>query len=238
MKGLDNRTYYDRMAAGYERERHRGYHAFLDQSEIACVAQSVAGADVLEVGCGTGLILSRLAATARSVVGVDLSPGMLAAAAGRGHAVVCADATRLPFPDASFDAVVSFKVLAHVVAVREALAEMARVLRPGGVLTAEFYNRHSLRHLLKRLKPPSAIAPDAVDTDVYTRYDSPAEAVALLPPGMRVLGVHGIRVAIPAAVLMRIPVLGPAVAAHDRLLSRTPLARFAGFTVVVARKPA
>jgi SAM-dependent methyltransferase len=233
---VDNRVYYDRMAEGYERERHRGYHAFLDESEVACVVDLVRGADVLEVGCGTGLILSRLEGVAGRLTGADLSPGMLSRASARGHAVVRADATRLPFADGTFDAVVSFKVLAHVPAVRSALAEMARVLRPGGVLAAEFYNRRSLRGLIKRLKPPTGIAEGVDDTDVYTRFDTADEAVAMLPPGFEVIAVHGIRIAVPAALAMRIPGVAQALTVTERLLARTPAARLGGFLVVVARK--
>jgi len=65
--------------------------------------------------------------------------------------VVQGSVTDIPFPDARFDVVYSFKVLAHVERIREALAEMARVLRPGGYLLAEFYNPLSLRGLIKAM---------------------------------------------------------------------------------------
>ncbi len=232
---LDNRAYYDAMSEGYERERHRGYHAFLDRAEVACVEDLVRGADVLEVGCGTGLILQRLAPLARRVVGVDLSAGMLRKARDRVPSVVQGSALALPFPDRSFDVAVSFKVLAHVPDVRAAVAEMARVVRPGGHLAIEFYNRHSLRGLVKRLKPPSAIARGVSDTDVFTRYDSVAEAVSYLPERAEVVRVHGLRIALPAAFLMAWPGVGTALQAGERLLARTPLRRFGGFIVLVAR---
>jgi ubiquinone/menaquinone biosynthesis C-methylase UbiE len=233
---VDPRDYYDRMSEGYERERHRGYHRYLDDAEAGCVADLARGAEVLEVGCGTGLILARLAPIAVRVAGVDLSEGMLSRARARGFAVEQADATRLPYPDASFDLAVCFKVLPHVPAAREAVAEMARVVRPGGAVAFEVYNRASLRRLVKRLKSPTSIAAGVDDTDVYTRYDSLASAVALLPPSLRLDRVHGIRIAIPAAALMRLPLVGPALAWQDRLLGRTPLKRLAGFLVLVARR--
>lgn len=233
---LDNRDYYDAMAASYERERHRGYHAFLDRQEVQSVADLVRGADVLEVGCGTGLILQRLAPLARRVAGVDLSFAMLRKARERAPSVVQASALSLPFPDASFDVVVSFKVLAHVPDIPAALAEMARVVRPGGHLALEFYNRRSLRTLVKRLKPPSGIADNVSDTDVYTRYDTIGEAASYLPLGVEVIRVHGIRIALPAAFLMRLPLVGPAAMAFERLLARTPLRRLGGFVILVARR--
>ena len=233
---MDPRSYYDVMARDYERERHAGYHLHLDQAEVASVMEYVRGREVLEVGCGTGLILARLASVASRAVGVDLSPGMLAKARERGLDVAEADATSLPFADASFDTVVSFKVLPHVPDIRAALVEMARVVRPGGIVAAEFYNRNSLRTLVKRIKDPSPIGGGVHDTDVFTRYDSLSDARSYLPPDCTVEAVRGVRVAIPVAAMMRIPLLGPAIAWQDRLLGRTPLARLAGFLVVVARK--
>lgn len=253
---LDNRTYYDAMAEGYERERHCGYHAFLDRVEVESVADLARGADVLEVGCGTGLILRRLAPLARRVAGVDLSAEMLRKARDRVPSVVQGSALALPFPDRSFDVAVSFKVLAHIPEVRAAVAEMARVVRPGGHVALEFYNRHSLRALVKRLKPPSSIArqeaggrraggggvgrgaPTVIsDTDVFTRYDSLAEAVSYLPDGAEVVRVHGIRIALPAAFLMKVPIVGAALRFQERLLARTPLRRYGGFLILVARVP-
>ncbi|HOU55255.1 MAG TPA: class I SAM-dependent methyltransferase [Myxococcota bacterium] len=234
---MDPRDYYDVMSRTYEDERHHGYHRYLDEAEVAAVADLVRGREVLEVGCGTGLILQRLAGLASRAVGVDLSPGMLRKARERGLEVLEGRAEALPFPDASFDVAVSFKVLAHVPDVRAALAEMARVVRPGGAVAAEFYNRHSLRYLVKRLKPPTPIDDGVHDEDVTTRYDTLDEVRRLLPQGLRLERVRGIRVAIPAALLMRVPVLGAALAFQDRVLGRLPgTSRLGGFLVVVARK--
>jgi len=233
---LENRDYYDAMARGYERERHHGYHVFLDDSEVRCIADLAHGADVLEVGCGTGLILSRLVTMARSVTGADLSAEMLGLATPRVPSVVQADATRLPFADGTFDLVVSFKVLAHIRDVEDAVSEMARVLRPGGYMALEFYNRRSLRALIKRIKSPSAVAGGVDDTDVFTRYDSVDDARGYLPAGVEPVRTHGIRIAVSAAVLMRLPLVGRMLAGSERVLSRTPLKQFGGFLVVVARK--
>src|SRR5690349_25170635 len=105
----DNRAYYDDFSKGYERERAAGYHRLLDDLEVSVVAPLSRGKRVLEVGCGTGLILSRLAPEAAFACGLDLSPNMLSGARGRGLDVVLGSATHLPFPDASFDLVCSFK---------------------------------------------------------------------------------------------------------------------------------
>ncbi|HOD00423.1 MAG TPA: class I SAM-dependent methyltransferase [Myxococcota bacterium] len=233
---MENQSYYDVMSKGYEKERHHGYHAWLDRAEIDTISDLIRGRDVLEVGCGTGLMMTRIAPIARHVTGVDLSAGMLEKARERGLNVMQADATKLPFADASFDAAVSFKVLAHIENIQAAMSEMCRVVRPGGIVAAEFYNRHSIRSLIKFTKKPSEIGAGVVDTDVFTRYDSISQAESYFPQGMEIIRVRGIRTVIPAAVFMKIPVLDRALGFQDAIVSRTPFGRLGGFVVVVARK--
>ncbi|WP_093865262.1 class I SAM-dependent methyltransferase [Streptomyces sp. TLI_053] len=92
---------------------------------------------VLDIACGTGIVTRRLQRPGRVVLGVDRSPGMLAAAARRiPGGAVCGDATRLPFASGSVDAVVMVWLL-HLLpedAADAVLSEAARVLRPGGRL--------------------------------------------------------------------------------------------------------
>lgn len=234
---LDNRTYYDEFASWYERERGRGYHQMLDDLEVALVERYGAGKDVLEAGCGTGLILSRINEFARTARGVDLSAGMLAKAAERGLDVVQGSITALPFADDSFDVTCSFKVLAHVADIELAMAEMARVTRPGGYVLAEFYNTRSLRYLVKRLKPPTAISEQNSDEAVFTRYDGIADIKRYLPSDLEWHTVRGVRIATPVAALHRVPLVGRLLARTEAALADAPIARnFGGFLVVVARK--
>ena len=100
------------------------------------VAHSVAdAADVLDVGTGTGKLARAVAHLnpRACVVGVDLTFQMLRVASST-RCRAQADALSLPFPDASFDAVVSAFVLRNLADVPAGLAEQARVLRPGGRL--------------------------------------------------------------------------------------------------------
>ena len=233
---LDTKEYYDKMALVYEHSRHYGYHKFLDDTEAALAREFVADRDVLEVGCGTGLIMRRLEKVAKRICGVDLSEGMLRVARSRQLHVAQADATSLPFADESFDAVVCFKVLAHVQDVRTALAEMARVLRPGGHLIAEFYNKHSLRYLVKRLKGATRVVEDVSDQDVYTRYDTLEDVRSMLPRELTLVRIGGIRVVVPLALVFGMKAVGPAISKLEGMLARSPLGRFGGFLVVVATK--
>ncbi|MFJ9558738.1 class I SAM-dependent methyltransferase [Streptomyces fuscichromogenes] len=96
-------------------------------------------ARLLDLACGTGIVTRRLAAArpALRVTGADRAPGMARRAAARlPGAVLLADSRRLPFADATFDAVTTVWLL-HLIQdsaeVRLIVAECARVLRPGGV---------------------------------------------------------------------------------------------------------
>lgn len=234
------RSYYDEFAARYEDQRRTrrpdGYHALIDDLEIDFALRYASGGDLLEVGCGTGLILERLAPHCRSAKGVDLSPGMLEPAKARGLDVQVGSATELPFDDDAFDVVCSFKVLAHVPEIEQAMREMLRVTRPGGYVLAEMYNPLSLRALVKRLGPAGAISDKTKESAVYTRFDTPWATRRLLPPGARVVDARGVRILIPAAVTMRVPLLKTALRRAEWALCDTPASVFGGFWIAAIRK--
>ena len=235
-KPSQSERYYDAFAAGYERQRHRGYHRMLDDLEVSIVERHCTGR-MLEAGCGTGLILERLTTIDGRSHGVDLSAGMLSQARRRGLSVSQADLVALPFPDQTFDSVVSFKVLAHVDDLPRALQELDRVTKSGGVLALEFYNRHSLRYAIKRLKTPQAIADDFTDHDVLTRYHRLQDIRALLPRGLVIEEIYGIRILTPIAAVHDLPLVGSALRWIEGRLARQRWTRLlGGFLVVVLRK--
>jgi ubiquinone/menaquinone biosynthesis C-methylase UbiE len=91
---------------------------------------------VLDLGAGSGRIGWLFVRAGDDYVGADLSSGMLCAFAKRapGSRLVQADGSRLPFPVATFDAVLLIQVLSAVAGWRDLLADTLRVLRPGGAL--------------------------------------------------------------------------------------------------------
>jgi SAM-dependent methyltransferase len=100
-------------------------------------AVSVSATVVLDLACGSGPMSRELAQPGRTVIGLDLSAGELALAAQRSSGPwVRADALRLPVRDASVEVVTSSLGLVVAQPLGEVLAEVARVLRPGGVLAA------------------------------------------------------------------------------------------------------
>jgi SAM-dependent methyltransferase len=103
--------------------------------------------DVLDAGCGDGTIASLVAPRARSVTLLDRSAKMIDAAkkrlAGADNArFEVGDVLELGFPDESFDTVLLFHVLTCAERPERAIAEVARVLRPGGVVAALALDRH------------------------------------------------------------------------------------------------
>jgi SAM-dependent methyltransferase len=230
------RSYYDDFASSYERGRDRGYHRMVDEIEASIVLPYAANQRVLEVGCGTGLVLSRVAPVAKSATGVDLSPRMLDAARARGLDVREGSATDLPFPNESFDVVCSFKVLAHVPDLRRALSEVSRVLAPGGTAIIEVYNRHSLRYLARFIAGARAIGRVHREDDITTRWDTLESVRGDFPDALVPIEHRGVRIVTPFAGVHRVPLMRDLFVFAERRLVHSPLAKFGGFLVVVAKK--
>lgn len=129
-----------------ERLETRGRHpralALIDEYLDAMVIDTAG--DVLDIGCGTGVVSRRIArrpAFRGRVIGIDLSPYLtrtatrLAEAEGVGHRIDfrAGDSHTLGIPEASLDAVVAHTLLSHVQDPAAVVREVARILKPGGV---------------------------------------------------------------------------------------------------------
>jgi SAM-dependent methyltransferase len=142
----------------YERRDVAGV-VFQDRHDAAL--EMVAGLElpvespVLEVGCGAGFLTIDLARRRFRVTAVDAAPEMLALAResldtnslGGSVELLQADVHALEFPDSSFDLVVALGVIPWLHSPAVALAELSRVLRPGGHLVVTSDNRARLNHL-------------------------------------------------------------------------------------------
>lgn len=108
----------------------------------------LAHADVLNLGCSTGIIDEHLAGFVRSIVGADIDEPAIRAAESRGLPgnvrFIVADAMDLALPDGCFDVVICSQVYEHVPDSGRMMAEIKRVLRPGGVCYFAATNRWSL----------------------------------------------------------------------------------------------
>ena len=197
------------------RERHHGYHALIDRLEIELALRYARGARVLEAGCGTGLILRRSRPHARAGGRARPVAGHAGARArARGLDVVQASITDLPFADGDVRRGLLVQGAgARRAASSAALAELARVVRPGGHVLAEFYNPWSLRDLVKRLKRADARSRGAPPTRRSTRATTrsptcaryPAAVAASGRPARRARGDAGL------ARCIELPLVGRAV---------------------------
>lgn len=143
------RAHFDDAAEGYyhrnyEAPRTRHARALALRRSVCLDLVPPVGDRVLDLGCGPGAMSVPLAVAGRSVVAFDLAPRMVEEArrlierlAPGARAEFCVgDAQALPFDAARFDVVVTTGVLEYIPDVERALSEVARVLRPGGVLVA------------------------------------------------------------------------------------------------------
>ena len=131
---------YDEIADWYETVFLTAQRAqatpdgFADRHGVDAAVTEMLGSGTgrcLEIGCGTGIHAARVRALGWTPIGIDLSAGMLRHATSRLPAAR-ADATALPAPDGSFDAVISVMVHTDLADYPPVLAEAHRVLNPGG----------------------------------------------------------------------------------------------------------
>jgi SAM-dependent methyltransferase len=130
---------FDRAAGFYDATRRSSPQ--VSATQTTQLREALAGTDgpALEIGVGTGRVALPLAAAGQRLVGVDISAAMLAALRDKAPdalPLVQADATRLPFRDGAFGGAVVAHVLHLVSDWRTVVAELQRVVRPGGVLLA------------------------------------------------------------------------------------------------------
>lgn len=164
---------------GFNPTWQRHVAAYQGAAQLLAQAGAADTTPVLDVGCGIGHSFTELAP--RTTIGVDLDAGALA---GQDRETHVADMRALPFGDASFDALLSIQSIEHVPDADRALAEFARVLKPGGVAILVTPNR------LTFAKPD-----EIIDPYHYVEYDRHQLHAACAPhfPGgsVEVVGLFG-----------------------------------------------
>jgi 2-polyprenyl-6-hydroxyphenyl methylase/3-demethylubiquinone-9 3-methyltransferase len=162
------------------------------------------GKDVLDLGCAGGFMSEAMALRGARVIGID--PAVEAVAAARRHSSAMGLTIQydvgvgeaLPYDAAGFDAVVCVDVLEHVVDLNRVLAEVARVLRPGGLFLFDTINRNSIARLatitiaedVLRLLPRGTHDPARFIKPLELR--EALEGAGLVPGAMTGLGPRGV----------------------------------------------
>ncbi|MDD5556033.1 MAG: class I SAM-dependent methyltransferase [bacterium] len=159
---------------GFFRELEAYRFEKLDYLPRAVRFDGYAGRRVLEIGCGIGLDLARFATGGARVTGVDLAPRSIELARtlfrqrGLEGDLRVMDGAALEFPDGSFDVAYAHGTLQYAADPGRIVAEMRRVLVPGGEAIAMLYNRRSWLSVLSRIMKVELEHEDAPVLRLYT----------------------------------------------------------------------
>lgn len=146
-KDVESRDYYNEIELErYQYQYHiPKIHDWLDWT----------GKNILEIGTGVGTDARQLIGRGANYTGINVDQGSVAATARalsvfdlEGRVMQCS-ATELVFDDESMDVVYSFGVLHHIPEVEKAVAEIQRVLKPGGELLIMLYNKSSINYQIE-----------------------------------------------------------------------------------------
>ncbi len=224
--------HFDQIATEYDESLPPHVVEHYLRKRVAFVGELMPSGRILDVGCGTGVIASRLADLGYEVTGTDPSQGMLDHLRERDGRVtaVLGSATELPFPDDGFDLTMCVAVMHHIANVRDvhtALGEMVRVTKPGGLVLVWDHNPRNpyWKNLMARVP----------QDDGSERLIPEGEVIAGLTDG-------GARL-VDSRQLGFVPDFVPprllrAAASTERVVERIPgLRRLTAHNVVLARKP-
>ncbi|WP_457742659.1 class I SAM-dependent methyltransferase [Thermococcus sp.] len=169
--------YFDRIANRYDdwyRTKTGQYVDSIEKWLVFSMLKSKSG-KALDIGCGTGNYTLELERRGFEVIGLDASGEMLKIARSKGLNCVRGNAYSLPFPDDSFDLVLSVAMFEFIREPERVLREVYRVLKPGGEVLIGTMNGRSAWFLFKRLK--SLFVETAYR---YARFYTPKELEELM----------------------------------------------------------
>jgi len=224
-------TFYDEFSTIYDSKRvPPAYSLVRSPLQLEKVIPLARSKTVIEMGCGTGLLLEEVNKFAKSAYGFDISGGMLRNAHKRGLNVVEGSVDKLPFKAEIFDLVYSFKTLPHIPNIELAVKEMTRVTKHGGYLVLEFYNPYGWAGRWKIIIGGETLP--FARSKVYQRFDSYNKIEKYLPEDLKIKSLRGIKIFTPSHGLYKIPLFRWL----DRTFCDSSLAKFADYLVIVAQR--
>lgn len=151
---LEPRQAYDLWSTNYG-EPPNAFQR-IEQQHLLAMMPPVAGRRVLDLGCGRGRVLSQLTEQhPEALLGLDLSPGMLARWLAPGVARLAADVNQLPFRSARFDLAIAALVLAHLPSLEVTLPPILELIQPGGrLLLSDFHPAAAARGWQRTFRIP------------------------------------------------------------------------------------
>lgn len=155
-------------------------------------------AEILDLGCGGGFLSNDLAQAGHQVTGIDLSASSLKVAQSRDHTGTVryqqGDVYRIPFANASFDAVAAMDLLEHVSDPQRVIAEAYRVLRPGGLFFFNTFNKNPLSWLIVIKGMEWFVKNTPAEYHVYSLFIEPSKLKMWMEDeGLDMVEVRGIR---------------------------------------------
>jgi 2-polyprenyl-6-hydroxyphenyl methylase/3-demethylubiquinone-9 3-methyltransferase len=177
---------------------------YFKKALIKHYGQDLSRVRLLDIGCGGGVLTEEFAALGCRAAGIDISPRSIAVAqahaeqSGLSIDYRIAEATSLPFDDASFEAVSCCDMLEHVPDWKQVIAEAGRVLQPGGLFFFDTINRtqKSKAVMIQGLQESSftRLMPD--NTHIWEMFIKPDEITTVLQEqGMQVEDIQGSKIA-------------------------------------------
>ncbi len=229
--------YYDRLAPEYEEQRFRSLKDIvtrrLEEALLDEMLSQTSGKLGADIGAGTGRISKLLLRHCENIVLVEPALGMLRIletdALLTTKPRIRSETKHLPFPDRTLDIVTAVRVLWHVEAPLEAIAEIARVLKPGGYAVFDFASARSLTNLAARVR----------GVEVQTHFLSRRQLMTMLETA----GLEAVQIAAHKSLFLQVfpDKIGGTSRFMDALLMIEGLARRAKvpgttFTIVAARR--
>ena len=208
---------------------YRPNHPFVLETKKRLISKYIQDGKILDIGCGEGTLLREIQNDTSLAVGVDPRMEVLRQAHDSQLPVARCLPDRIPFAAHTFDTVYAFGIVPNVDTFQDVIREFTRVVRPGGYVLLEAYNRLSAAYWLDRiLGRETDEKPGRHDTLVELKKDQPFE--------LELVEVAGIQMTTPSLKLLNAPGLRLLWQPLERAAARTHLRFFGAALVLILRK--